>query len=71
MERKQVKSSNVKSVGYDEVKRILEVEFIGGDVYQYVNVPPETHVNLITSPSIGKAIHTLLRNKFDAKKVGA
>lgn len=69
MQRQQVKSSNVSEVGYDEVKQILEIKFINGDIYQYLNVPKHIHYSLIESPSIGKAIHTMIRGKFTFKKV--
>ena len=39
MERKNVVSSNIKSIGYDESAMVLEVEFNNGAVYQYYNVP--------------------------------
>jgi len=67
MQRKQVKSSNVRSVGYDETKQILEIEFTSGAIYQYLNVPENIYVKLMTAPSIGKAVHELLRGKFDFK----
>ena len=68
MKREKVKSSNVKSVGYDEIKKIMEVEFMSGDIYQYLNVPVEVFVAVVTAPSIGSAIHKMLRNKYDFKK---
>jgi hypothetical protein len=43
MERQLVQSSNVYSVGYDAEKRRLEVEFVNGGVYEYLDVPPEKH----------------------------
>jgi len=38
MDRKQVNSSNIQSIGYDVQSAILEVEFTSGDVYQYFNL---------------------------------
>ena len=68
MNRQNVKSSNVKSVGYDEMKMTLEIEFYNGDVYQYLKVPENVYINLMTAPSIGKAVHELLRGKYEFKK---
>lgn len=39
MEREPARSSNIKSVGYDEEQMLLEVEFHSGSVYQYSGVP--------------------------------
>ena len=39
MNRTPVNSSNVSSVGYDPTSLTLEVEFHGGAVYQYFDVP--------------------------------
>ena len=69
MNRTPVKSSNVKSIGYDPDKKILEVEFANGDVYRYLKVPENVHYSLMTSPSIGAAMHTLIRGKFKFEKV--
>jgi len=38
MKRKTVKSSNIKSVGYDIRNKILEIEFNNGAVYHYKDV---------------------------------
>jgi hypothetical protein len=71
MYRRTVTSSNVRSVGYDPIKRIVEVEFVTGDIYQYISVPEQVHTSLMTSASIGKAIHSMLRGKYQFKKVEA
>ncbi len=39
MDRIQVRSSNIRSIGYDQNRQILEVEFLKGGVYQYFDVP--------------------------------
>lgn len=38
MDRTPVSSTNLKSVGYDAVNRVLEIEFHDGGIYQYFNV---------------------------------
>lgn len=38
MIRKEVKSGNIKSIGYDRVKKTMEIEFNKGSVYKYFNV---------------------------------
>jgi len=58
MEREQVSSSNVKSIGYDINTSILEVEFKNGRVYQYFNVPINVYKALINASSIGKYLNS-------------
>lgn len=54
MRRETVSSEALLSVGYDADRRTLEVEFTGGGVYRYFDVPPELYVGLMTSPSKGE-----------------
>ena len=58
MEREQVSSSNVKSIGYDINTSILEVEFKNGRVYQYFNVPINVYNAIINASSIGKYLNS-------------
>lgn len=50
---RDVKSSNIAKVGYDEKNQILVVKFLNGALYSYQNVPKEIHQALITAESIG------------------
>lgn len=68
MERKPVKSSNIKSIGYDAKTRKLEVEFNSG-VYSYDNVSPEKHSALMASESVGGYLHTHIKGKHEHKKL--
>ena len=61
MERQPVKSSNVKAVGYDEVKKVLEVEFKSGGIYQYAGVQPEMYTDLLAAESIGRFVSQVVR----------
>ncbi len=51
MERLTVKSSNLKSVGYDAKAETLEIEFVGGNVYQYMRVPKYIYASLMNATS--------------------
>jgi hypothetical protein len=68
MDRTPVKSSNVKSLGYDAESKTVEVEFASGGVYTYHNVEPKTYVELMGAESIGKAVNQLKKG-HEAKKV--
>jgi hypothetical protein len=51
MDRKRVNSSRLRSVGYDEKSRTLEIEMSNGQVFQYVGVYPEVHRRLMAAPN--------------------
>ncbi|MFF7055934.1 KTSC domain-containing protein [Achromobacter spanius] len=53
MDRQQVSSSNVKSVGYDAASETLEIEFNNGSVYQYFDVPERIYSELMSADSVG------------------
>jgi len=69
MERKKVSSSDITSIGYDESTRTLEVEFKNEDVYQYYDVPKETHESLIKAKSHGKYFHAHIRDIYQYSKI--
>jgi hypothetical protein len=71
MLRVPVKSSNIKSIGYDAASRRLHVEFAGGAVHEYKDVSPERHSMLINAPSIGGHFHKHIRSQFESLKVSA
>ncbi len=54
MERQSVKSRILRSVGYDDSIKILEIEFQNGLVYQFLDVPPKVYADLMHSGEIGK-----------------
>lgn len=47
------KSSRINKIGYDAEKRELQIEFKGGNLYAYADVPPEKHAAFIAAESIG------------------
>ena len=54
MERRPVESAVIRSVGYDDRERTLDVELRSGAVYRYFDVPPEVHQGLLTAESRGR-----------------
>ena len=69
MTRDPVKSSNVKSIGYDQDKQLLEVEFRSGAVHQYQNVSPAKHQKMMRAKSIGGFFYENIRNFHPTEKV--
>ena len=68
MDRQPVSSSNVVSVGYDTEAQTLEVEFYGGKVYQYYNVP-EFHFERILQGSVGTYLAREIKPHFACSQV--
>ncbi|MGH8728635.1 MAG: KTSC domain-containing protein [Burkholderiales bacterium] len=69
MERKRVSSSNIRSIGYDEKTRTLEVEFNNGGVYQYANVSPEVHGRFLSASSIGSFFKDSIEEDYSCKRI--
>ncbi len=64
MERQTVSSSNIRSIGYDPGAHVLEIEFHGGAVYQYFEVPESIYQGLINAQSHGSFLHAHIRDKY-------
>jgi hypothetical protein len=69
MDREQVKSSNIKSVGYDPEQKILEIEFKSGAVYQYEEVPEDVFQEMLVAESVGKYFNTQVKGNYSEKRI--
>ena len=69
MERKPVSSSNVAEIGYDEPRRVLEVLFKTGNVYQYFDVPPQEYQALMQASSLGQYLNANIKGRFRYARV--
>ncbi|MDD5091269.1 MAG: KTSC domain-containing protein [Candidatus Wallbacteria bacterium] len=69
MIRKNVKSSQMKSVGYDTGNKVLEIEMTDGAIVQYYDVPKREFENLVKADSIGKFYHRFIKGKYQYQQV--
>jgi YD repeat-containing protein len=69
MERKRVNSSKIRSVGYDERDRLLEVELNDGSVFQYSGVSPEVHRRMMSAPSMVSFYQDKIEEDFSRKRL--
>jgi hypothetical protein len=69
MKRHYVKSSFLKSVGYDKLEEILEAEFKSGDIYRYHNVPVTVYEEFISSESLGEYLNSKIKAGYKFVKV--
>ena len=71
MERRRVSSSKLRSVGYDEKTRTLEIEMSNGQVYQYSGVYPEVHRRLMAAPNPSAFYDDKIAEEYSAKRIGS
>ena len=69
MDRKRVNASNIRSVGYDAGKEVLEIEFTSGSIVQYSGVSPEVHRRFMNAPSPGSFFQDQIDENFSSKRI--
>lgn len=69
MNRTPVNSSNITSVGYDPATMTLEVEFSGGALYQYFDVPEVVHEELMAAESKGTYLSAQIKGSYRYARV--
>lgn len=67
MNRQPVTSSNIASIGYDAALQILEVEFLNGTIYQYLNVPQPEYDGLMAG-SHGTYLNAHIKPHYQVQK---
>jgi len=69
MNREPVRSSNIRSIGYDPGTLTLEVEFGTGTIYVYSNVPGHIHQQLTTASSKGSFFNNHIKGRFPFRQL--
>ena len=69
MEREAVQSSNIDSIGYDPDTEMLEIEFRGGTVYEYRNVPLVVYEELMNAASHGSYFNREISKAYSYEKI--
>jgi lysyl-tRNA synthetase class 2 len=64
VERVGLESSVVASAGYDPGLRMLEVEFVSGEVYRYFLVPRRVWHELQEADSVGGYFNRFVRDHY-------
>ena len=70
MDRNQVASSNIRSIGYDMQTQTLEVEFLSGWLYQYYGVPEFIHQEIMQASSKGQFSTSTSRMPIHIRELG-
>ena len=69
MEHKAVQSSNIESLGYDAERKVLEVKFRSGSLYQYEGVEQKVYDALLNAPSPTQYLNSSIKGSYAYKKV--
>lgn len=64
-----VRSSNIRSIGYDLESHTLEIEFLSGGLYQYLNVPEQVYDELMRASSYGSYFHRHIKERYKWVKI--
>ncbi len=69
MERQEVGSTTMQSVGYDQANQVLEIEFQSGMIYQYLDIPPAIYKELLEAESKGRYFNSEIRDSYEFVRV--
>lgn len=67
MELREVLSSNIRKVGYENGDLI--VEYLSGTKYRYKKVPKNLYEAMLESDSKGRFMNYSIKGKFDYEKI--
>src|SRR5437870_2274315 len=62
--RQHVESSAIAAVGYSKRRHILEIEFVNGAIYRYLDVPPSVHRDLMSAESKARFYDSNIRRHY-------
>jgi hypothetical protein len=68
MKRQPLRSSVLRSAGYDRETAELELEFVSGDVYRYYAVPPSVFRALLDADSPGAFFNTQVSDRYPTRQ---
>jgi type VI protein secretion system component VasK len=64
-----VQSTTLATVIYDEVRAVLQLDFLSRALYQYSDVPQEVHEALLSAPSKGRYFNQAIRGRFPFARI--
>jgi hypothetical protein len=62
--RHAVQSTAIAAVGYSKRRHILEIEFVNGAVYRYLDVPLSVHRDLMSAESKARFYDSKIRKHY-------
>lgn len=65
---KDVESSNISRIAYDDINEALYVKYKQGTEYRYLNVPKKIYEDLSNAESKGSYMNSQIKGKFEFQK---
>ena len=69
--RRPVQSSAIAKVGYSKRRHMLEIEFVNGAAYRYLEVPVTVYRDLMSSESKARFYDSNIRGRYRSVLVGS
>ena len=70
MTRQLITSTGLKSVAYDAIAHVLEVELQSGAISRYFDVPLPVYEALISAPSKTQYFNDNVAGKYESRLIG-
>ena len=67
--REPVVSTGIRSIGYSKHRHILEIQFVNGAVYRYLEVSESVYHELIAADSKARYYDTKIKGNYPSLKV--
>jgi len=62
--RQRIESTAIAAIGYSKRGHILEIEFVNGAIYRYLDVPPAVHRDLMSAESKARFYDSNIRRHY-------
>jgi hypothetical protein len=62
-------SSVVRQYSYNVPRRLLRIEYVSGNVYEYHNVPAEVYEAMKKSGSKGQFLNKFIKGRYEFERV--
>ena len=62
-------SKVIAAIGYSKRRHILEIEFVNGAIYRYLEVAPSVYRDLITADSKARYYDTNIKGNYPSVRV--
>jgi hypothetical protein len=67
--RQPVQSTAIAAIGYSKRRHILEIEFVNGAIYRYLDVPPSVYRDLMSAESKARFYDFNIKKKYRSVRI--
>jgi hypothetical protein len=65
----QMNSSSIAAAGYDHNRRALRLRYVGGGMYDYLDVPASVFQELLDAPSKGRFVNWCIKPRYRYRRL--